>query len=384
MIDIRGNSGIEPGEGRILIVRHGDNRGRIPDFMHPAFRYIADYHAGLSRHLILHETGSWLPALDEVRAVVFLLADPLQEFYPKCYEEALGLARWARDRNFPVINPPEVLSNSVKSVQAKLWADSGIPTPHCERFECREELIHILHSKESKQFPVLIRGDWEHAQNGMRLCRGIEEARAIPAEALVFPGVVTPFIDTRESYRAAGRRDVWSRLHHTKRVYVFGDVLMANHIHFSDEPIVASGNSTFAGLRACNPGVRRVMKYRKPYWDSLRAEWDFVTGELEQPELMLKAARALGLGYLAIDYASHADGSVVLWEANPYPPLPAWRKAMLPGERQIQAKYNITYERFASFLCSLLGATASRNGNARPDQQMQRYPAPVSVGKSRA
>ena len=371
----------DPCEGRVLIVRHGDDRGRIPDFMRPAFRYIADYHPGLFKHLILHETGNWLPALDDVQAVVFMLAGPLEELYPECYEEAHALARWARERGFPVINPPEVLSNSIKSVQAQLWVDSGIPTPPCERFESREELLHTL---ESKEFPVLIRGDWEHAQNGTHFCRGIEEARAIPAEALVCPGAITPFIDTRESYRAAGRRDIWARLYHKKRVYVFGDILMANHIFFSHEPIVNSGNSTFAGLKAYSPRVRRVMKYRKPYWDSLRAEWDFVTGELDQPELMLKAARALGLGYLAIDYASHADGSVVLWEANPYPWLPSWRMAMLPGERQIQAKFNIIYERFASFLCSLRGATSPTNGNARKAPRMGRYPAAVSVGGSRA
>ena len=174
-----------------------------------------------------------------------MLADPLEELYPECYEEAHALARWAWDRGFPVINPPEALSNGIKSVQAQLWADSGIPMPPCERFECREELLHILESKES---PVLIRGDWEHAQNGMHFCRRVEEARAIP-----------------ESYRAAGRRDIWAKLYHKEHVYVFGDILMVNHLFFSDEPIVNRGKSTFAGLKRYSPRVRRVMKYRNPY-----------------------------------------------------------------------------------------------------------------------
>ena len=380
MISARETRTPDQGEGRILIVRHGEGRGRIPEFMRPAIRYVADYHPGLHRQLALHETGKWLPSLDDVQAVVFMLADPLQELYPECYEEAEGLARWARERGYPVVNPPDALSSSIKSVRARLWADSGVPTPPCDRFASREELLAIL---ESKRFPVLIHGDWEPAENGVRLCRDIEEARAIPSEALVCPGVVTPFIDTRESYREAGRRDIWALLYHRKRILVFGDIVTANHAYFSDGPIVNSVNSTFAALRECNPRIRRVMKYRKPYWDSLRAEWEFVTGELDQPELMLRAARALGLGYLAIDYSSYADGSVVLWEANPYPWLPSWRMAMLPGERQMQARFTIVYERFASFLRSLLGAASLRDGKGRAEPRMERYPAPVSVGESR-
>ena len=381
MIDLRENSGIESDEGRVLIVRHGKDRGRIPDFMRPAFRYIADYHPGLYRQLVLHDTGTWLPALDGVQAVVFMLADPLEQLYPQCYEEAVGLARWARDRGYPVINPPEALSNSIKSIQAPLWADSGIPTPSCERFESREELLDIVASKD---FPVVVRGDWEHAQYGAHYCSGVDEARAIPDETLVCPGVVTRFIDTRESYRAAGRQDVWANLYHKKRVFLFGELLMANHVYFSEEPIVHSGNSTFASLKACSPRVRRVMKYRKPHWESLRAERDFVTGRLDEPDLMLRAARALGLGYLAIDYACHVDGSVVLWKANPYPWLPSWRMAMLPGERQIQSNFRIAYERFASFLRSLLGAPQSGNGTTRTAPRMEKYPTAVSIGGANA
>ena len=38
----------------------------------------------------------------------------------------------------------------------------------------------------------------------------------------------------------------------------------------------------------------------------------------EAPDVLRQAVRSLGLDYAAVDYATRADGSVVLWEANPH------------------------------------------------------------------
>lgn len=46
------------------------------------------------------------------------------------------------------------------------------------------------------------------------------------------------------------------------------------------------------------------------------------------------AAQALGLGFLAIDYATLPDGRALLWEANPHFRLTPWRQDLLPVKRR--------------------------------------------------
>ena len=49
---------------------------------------------------------------------------------------------------------------------------------------------------------------------------------------------------------------------------------------------------------------------------------------------MARAAKVLGLEVAAIDYSTYPDGSVVLWEANPYFYLHPPKEALLWRERK--------------------------------------------------
>jgi hypothetical protein len=125
---------------------------------------------------------------------------------------------------------------------------------------------------------------------------------------------------------------------------VFGDVVRNNHVYFSRDPIVGSGNTLF-GHRELATGpwpdrlrfhVGSLIKKRsgraskRDYRDSVQADLDFYDAAPEHPDIMLKAVQSLGFGFAALDYATLGDGSFLIWESNPYLFLYG------PGDRQAQ------------------------------------------------
>jgi hypothetical protein len=100
------------------------------------------------KRLVFHATGEPASSLEGIGGVVFWLADE------------------ARTRGLALINPPEVLSNSIKSEQAGLWRAAGISTPPVERFD---DFAALKSTIERLPFPVLVRGDERHGQSGARV-----------------------------------------------------------------------------------------------------------------------------------------------------------------------------------------------------------------------
>jgi hypothetical protein len=265
-----------------------------------------------------------------VKAVVFFLQDPLRERFPDCYREAAELAERARGAGIPVINPPEALSRSIKSLQARLWIASGIPTPAHYSFTDRPEFLAAV---DQATFPAILRADLMHSQDGMRYLDSPEEALKIDPPAIHYPGTLTPFMDTREDYRASAPGTPWSELFHKKRTMVFGPHVRNNHLFFAPSPVVSSVTCTFGYYRSLNP-VRRL-RGRLQCRPHIDLDYRYFAAEPEQPEVFRKAAQTLGLDWLAIDYSTRADGSLVLWEANPYFSISGWPWGILPGPRRL-------------------------------------------------
>ena len=137
---------------------------------------LARRHPAVGKTLAIHETGAPLPTLDGVRAVVFLLADPLLEHFPDCFAEASAIAADARSRGLHLVNPPEALSNTVKSTQSRIWQENGVPTPVQLRVETRGD---VASAAEGLVYPLILRPDNEHAQRGLRVC-GTRERSSKP------------------------------------------------------------------------------------------------------------------------------------------------------------------------------------------------------------
>lgn len=302
--------------------------------------------------LRVHETGAAVPALDEITAVVFWLADPLREHFPECFQEASAIATEARSRGIPIANPPDALSNTVKSMQARLWNEAGIPTPEQLRFESRDDLLGLL---DQVRYPVIVRSDDEHAQRGMRLCASPAAVESAVDPGFRFPGALSPIVDARTDYRASAEGTVWGRYHHKKRALVLGQRVVPLELFFSRSPIVASETCTFhryAGRRRLPDALASLLPWERRCIEADRA----YAAEGPVPEDLLRhAIAALGLDLAAVDYADLVDGSSVLWEANPHFRLPRVESMYLAGPRGIRQRHEAVHAAIGDWLDELEG-----------------------------
>jgi hypothetical protein len=355
----------------IVVVRHGPGRGRLRGYMDPVLEGLRAREPARAARVRVHETGGPPPSLDGVEALLFWLADPLRERYPDCHAEAVALADEARARGIALVNPPECLSNSEKSRQSRAWRAAGFDTPPWRRFEEASRLPGLA---REIGFPLLVRADEEHAQRGLHVLRGPRELAALDPARLRLPGAVAPLWDVREGWRAAGARGIYARLHHKKRLYVLGDRVLDEHVFFSAHPVVSADTCTFARFHghAWLHGLARLLERDRAAICEDVAYWR--RGE-EQRDLMRHAAGVLGFGYAAIDYSTRADGSAVLWEANPHPMLPSLAQIRLPRQRLGAQRVESYHRAIADFLLRLLDGDApspkGRRAHEGPDRRLR-------------
>lgn len=338
----------------ILIVRHGKYKARLYPYLHPLLQYIKASRSKLYKRLLFHETGTSFPQLEGISTIVFWLADPLREMYPSCYEEAKSILHAARSRNLCIINSPEALSNTVKSTQSRLWMKAGIPTPVVKSFSTYQEMLTLT---EEFHYPLLVRSDERHAQEGIIVCENRADVESIPEKKLIFPGAISHLVDVRKDFRLKYPRSIWARFFHKKRLLILGNIIRTKHIFFSTDPIVSTQTCKFRFFRNrlglpnlgwmthLDPWAEECIREDVAYWQKFN----------EHDEIMLRAINALKLNFAAIDYSSLTDGSVILWEANPYFYLPQEKDIMLPNRRKARERVESYYRAIADFLEGLPG-----------------------------
>lgn len=317
--------------------------------MREALRQTQRRRPDVFRRLVFHATGEAAPTFDGVGCVVFWLADPLREWYPACYDEAVRLAREARSRGLRVINPPEVLSQSIKSTQARLWREAGIATPQVERFD---DFVALTTAVQRLTFPILVRGDEHHAQLGARVFMSADELVSANSERMPWPCAVSPFIDVRTSYRRAGGSSECAQLFHKKRLIVANGSIRTKHTFFSNNPIVSAKTCIFSQHSWwCKTGLSpslsalelQCVEHDLAYWRQVQ----------EHRDIMLSACNVLGYDIVAIDYSNLADGSPILWEANPFFQLPSLSEMMLPSQRNARERVTSYHDAIGEFLNGL-------------------------------
>jgi hypothetical protein len=167
---------------------------------------------------------------------------------------------------------------------------------------------------------------------------------------------VAPLWDTRESYRASDPAGLYARLHHKMRIYVLGGRVHPAHVFFSSQPLVGSKNCTFKRLHRLPRWARRLALLSRREREALGEDVAFWRRPSAHAELMVRAVRALGLDFAAVDFSVRADGSAMLWEANPYPSLPPLAKQRVPELRHGRARMESHHRAIGDFLLGLLSA----------------------------
>lgn len=362
-------------DGVLLIVLHGPGRGRGGSFLQPFLDDLAVRNPHLFDRLRFHRTGNAKAEFDNVRGVLFYLGDPLRELYPDCYADAVEIANAARARGLPMVNAPESLSHSIKSIQARRFAQAGILSPEHHGFSDEEQLEALL---AEVGFPAFVRSDLHHGQRGMALCETPADVRRRAAAGMLwYPGTLTPLVDTREGFRETRPESIWAALYHKKRAYLFGETVRSHHVLFSSSPMVARRVSTFSGhpqrlVRGVSKRLRqngwpRLSQATAPLegpslrlqrWGrtSLDEDLRFWQAGEEHGDLLRRVGAALDLQILAIDYSDQADGTPVIWEANPYFSLRPTSYA-LGGPRQMERRLTGYYQILADLLADMAGVT---------------------------
>jgi hypothetical protein len=328
----------------VLVVRHGPGRGRLGEYWGDFWSYLRESRPGIFARLRFAETGGSLPELEGVGAVLFLLGDPLRDLYPECYDFAVQLRDMAIARGVRVLQEPEALARFGRRSQYSAWREHGIPTPRVDTFG---STAHLRRLASEFGRPFLLRADHGHSQRDIRLVRDDGDLDTLTEGADDLRGVIIEFIDTRQGYIDTDPRSLFARYYHKRRIHVLGDTVRTNHIYFSLDPIVGLVTSTFHFRR---PHVRELsepLPYLRQFFrwkrysrlmECVREDYEHWERASEHEEIMIRATRALGLTFSAIDYSTLADGSVVLWEANPYPggatnsPMPRLRRSRRRAE----------------------------------------------------
>ena len=346
------------GEDRILIVRHGRDRGPkvLSGAMAPILEHIERERPELHRRLQLHQTGEAPPNLGRIGVVIFWLAGPLNN-HPACYEDAVRIANEARARDLTVINAPEALYNLSKTRQAQLWQEAGIRCSPVETFEDMETLKAALYRLV---FPLMLRADARHRQAGAAVVRDRSALLALSESELSFPCAVSPFVDVREGYRSTAPNSVYARRFHKNILWVANDVIRTKHVFFSWDPVVSSKTAILGA--AARSGIPEYAILLSPmHRECLRHDVAFWRAGEQHRELMIRACKVLGLQYAAIDYSNLADGTPILWEVNPVFQVPRARQMILPRLRHAAERADSYCEAIAK---SLIGLLAAREAGA--------------------
>ena len=342
-----GRAGAGSVPGTVLIATHGPGLGRKTDFLTGLVERITAHRPDLAEKIVAWLSGTPLPPLDEVRTILFMFADPIAHF-PRCEADARRLARAGRERGIPLINPPFALNNTVKSRQAELWKKAGLPCASGQQAADEAELRAII---ERAAYPLILRSDDHHVQEGAAVCRNRTEALEWLAGGPRYPVGALEFVDTREGWRSALPGSVYADFFHKKRAMVLGSLVLNNHVFFSTEPIVGAKTCTFSKGRMDEAAGRLD--------EMIALDIAYNRAPAESPEVMRAALRALGLGMAAIDYSTRADGSVVLWEANPFFQLPPWSRGLLAGPRRLEERVPHMIDRMIGELERLAGGAGN-------------------------
>ncbi|MEC4815276.1 MAG: hypothetical protein SAK29_18660 [Scytonema sp. PMC 1069.18] len=266
---------------RILVVRQKDHQSTYNDY----FLYWVSQHYPEARNLFeVHYLPCQISNWNRYALFLPWLQDPLKERFPQIYTHAKQVEAQCEDYNIPVINPVDRLSNSIKSVAAKVIESVGLRTAKTVPITNLQEFRETLGGLST---PFFIREDWIHGSQPYFI-QHPDEVQNVPFEKFIAPTAVE-FIDTKGE----------DGLYRKYRYFAIGDEGIPGPLMFSDDWEVRNN--------------KRVME------EALIAEEiAYFSGEDPNHEKFQQARKALGFDYMAFDYSYDTEGNIVVWEPNPF------------------------------------------------------------------
>lgn len=223
--------------------------------------------------------------------------DPVRERNEAFFGRLKEFQAHAKASGAHVIQPVEVLSNSLRTVQAECLTRAGVRTPRVVPID-----PSFAQDLSGLTLPILVRRNWGHQHAIVRL----------DSEMQVAQWLATPDMDLRDwvaaDYLEVRNADGNFRKY---RYLMFGEHGICRHLIVS-------------------PNWEVRPKHRILTDETIAEELRFVNGSCAHHALLDTARRELEFDIAAFDYSFDDNGEMIVWEVNPYPDLS--RPHGRPGE----------------------------------------------------
>ena len=280
--DRRHNRRLAAAGTRILVVRHTAH-GYNDKFL----EWARDQLPELARRIELRRLPCRVRDWNRYSLLVPWLQDPLRETNPREHARARQLEQDAESRGIPIVNPVDRASVSIKSRTAVVVRAAGIRTP---------QMVPITDAAAFRRRPPLplpffVREDRGHG-GPMAMVRTPADLANVPIEAMRAP-IAVEFVDAR------GRDGRYRKY----RYVLFGDRGVPRHLVISNNWVVHVNDRILDDVTRAEE-LRYLTLDRDPHHDAF-----------------VRARIALGLDWVAFDYAYDPRGELVVFEVNPFPAL---------------------------------------------------------------
>jgi len=285
-MDRRHNRALRKDRPHILIVRHLATH--ILDYNAHFLSWIRKHYPRINNRIKLGRNPGPTLDLKQTALLVHCLQDPLKEFDPRTYDRALKLEAECRERQIPIINPVQILSNSLKSKALEIIRQTGIrtakivPIPDPTKFDP---------DKHALSLPFFIRED-TNVPGEVHFVGSRKDLKEVPWSKFKRPAALE-FINVQSP-------DGYYRKF---RYVMMGDSGVPRHLVISRNWFVKA------------PDRIHTIDNRREELDYLQSPQD------PNHERLNQARKALGFDYVAFDYSYDQNGTLVVWEPNPFPYL---------------------------------------------------------------
>lgn len=274
------------GRPGILLVRH-PRKG--PWFYRHFLEWLGHNFPRIRQQFELALLGDGVPAEPgRHRLLVPWLQDPIRAWSRTAHRQAMDMTARCDAQAVPIINRPDVLDNSAKSVVLDTARALGIRAANVRRVST---FVQLRQATEELGFPVIIKSDEGHGLDGLRLedetARDSLTRRALAA---IRNPVAIEFIDTRSA----------DGLFRKYRYLAAGENGLSVHLLAASHWEVRGGTKIFNAAHCAE-------------------ERDFISRPNPHAAAFDRLRRALGFDLAAFDYAEDKCGNLIVWEANPYP-----------------------------------------------------------------
>ena len=272
------------GDGRFLVLRHPT---RIDVAYEPAYlRWLEDnlpeVRARFELHLLPCRVRDW------GRYALHLpwLQDPVEDWSDRAARRARRVEAECDRRGIPVVNRVDRLPNAAKLEGARRIGESGFRTARTIPIR---DVAAFRAGCLGLDPPFIVREDWGHGRL-IRLVETGDQLRSLDLSRYARP-IAVEFIDVRSP----------------------GDGLVRKYRY-----VVAGDTSLPLSMHICESWRTRGKEHLLRS-DLIEEESAYAARPVEHAVRFLRAREALGLDFVAFDYAFDRDGKPVVWEANPYP-----------------------------------------------------------------